>query len=75
MAYVWEQRNDNDWLDRAPKIDDSSFSTVNEANYTEKTSQAFHRDKIDFFDALFNYEQLCTYSTAMSRTPTKAVLV
>lgn len=75
VAYVWEQRNDNNWLERTPKIHDSSFETVNEANYTEKTSQAFHRDKVDFFDALSNYEQLCAYNTIVSKTPTKAVLV
>lgn len=75
IAYCWEMRNDNDWLPRTPKINDDSFSTVNEANYVEKTSQAFHRDKTDFFDSLKDYEQLCAYSAVVKKPPVKVVLV
>lgn len=66
IAVVWDERFINTWLDRAPKINDSSFSTVNEANWTEKTSQAHRRMEQDFNDALKHYEQRCAYQSVVS---------
>lgn len=74
VALVWEEQFNSDWLARTPKIHDSSFTTVNEANYTEKTSQALSRTRIAFYDALRDYEQLCAYNTVVRKNPPKVVL-
>jgi hypothetical protein len=66
VALVWDERFLQTWLNRTPKINDSSFSTVNEANYTEKTSQAHLRREQSFHEQLKHYEQLCTYRTRVS---------
>ena len=68
VSIVWDERFVNGWLQRQPKINDSSFTTVNEANWTEKTSQAHLRKVQEFNDELKHYEQLCAYSTRV-RTP------
>lgn len=66
IAVVWDQRFTSNWLDRTPKIMDSSFMTVNEANWTEKTSQAHMRKELQFWDELQKYEQLCAYQTVVA---------
>ena len=66
VSVVWDERFINGWLERTPKINDSSFATVNEANWTEKVSQAHRRKTQDFFDELKAYEQLCAYTTRVS---------
>lgn len=66
IALVWDERFVTDWLSRTPKINDSSFATVNEANYTEKTSQAHLRREQSFHEQLKHYEQLCSYQTVVS---------
>lgn len=66
VALVWDERFTNGWLNRQPKINDSSFSTVNEANYTEKTSQAHLRREQIFNDELKHYEQLCAYTSRVN---------
>lgn len=65
IALVWDERFIGGWLSRTPKINDSSFETVNEANWTEKTSQAHRRLAQDFFEQLKAYEQQCAYWTAI----------
>ena len=66
IALVWDERFTNSWLNRQPKINDSSFTTVNEANYTEKTSQAHLRREQAFNDELKHYEQLCAYKSRVN---------
>lgn len=66
IAVLWDERLLNTWLSRTPKINDSSFATVNEANYTEKTSQAHLRREQSFHEQLKHYEQLCSYQTVVS---------
>lgn len=66
IAVVWDERFVGTWLNRTPKINDSSFSTVNEANWTEKTSQAHMRRELQFWDELQKYEQLCAYNTVVT---------
>lgn len=63
ISLVWDDRFIGTWLDRTPKINDSSFATVNEANWTEKQSQAHRRKAQDFNDELKAYEQLCAYNS------------
>ena len=66
IAVIWDERFLNTWLNRTPKINDSSFATVNEANFTEKTSQAHLRLEQSFHERLKHYEQLCAYNTRVS---------
>lgn len=64
VAVVWDERFTRNYLNLQPKIHDSSFSTVNEANYTEKVSKRLHDNRIMFNDELRAYEQLCAYARA-----------
>ena len=66
IALVWDERFQQNWLNRQPKINDSSFTTVNEANWTEKQSQSHRRLSQDFHEALKAYEVLCAYTTRVS---------
>ncbi len=66
ISLVWDERFIGNWLNRTPKINDSSFSTVNEANFAEKTSQAHVRREQAFHEALKHYEQLCAYNANVS---------
>lgn len=66
IALVWDDRFESNWLNRQPKTNDSSFTTVNEANWTEKISQAHRRKAQDFFEELKAYEQQCAYKTRVS---------
>lgn len=66
IAYVWDERFVQTWLNRQPKINDSSFTTVNEANWTEKVSQAHRRIAQDFYEELKAYEQLCVYQSVVA---------
>lgn len=66
IALTWDERFAATWLDRTPKINDSSFTTVNEANWTEKISQAHRRKAQDFYEELKAYEQLCAYNTRVT---------
>lgn len=66
ISVVWDERFVNAWLQRTPKINDSSFSTVNEANWTEKTSQAHLRKVQQFHEQIKHYEQLCAYKTTVT---------
>ena len=63
IGLVWDERFENAWLPRTPKINDSSFLTVNEANWTEKISQAHRRRAQDFYEELKAYEQMCAYQS------------
>ena len=63
VSLVWDERFTEAWLPRTPKINDSNFATVNEANWTEKQSQAHRRKAQDFYEELKAYEQLCAYRT------------
>lgn len=66
IALVWDERIVGEWLSRTPKIHDSSFTTVNEANYTEKTSQAHLRREQAFYEQLKHYEQICAYQSRVA---------
>lgn len=62
VAVVWDERFSRTWLNLQPKIHDDSFSTVNEANYTEKVTKRLHENRIAFDHEMRAYEQLCAYS-------------
>lgn len=75
IALVWDARFIGAWLERQPKINDSSFATVNEANWTEKESQAHRRQAQDFYDELKAYEQLCAYQTRVANRGFSGVML
>lgn len=66
VCVVWDEHFTNNWLNRTPKIHDSSFDTVNEANYIDKTSASLLEHYQRFNDELHKYEQLCAYKTMRS---------
>jgi len=66
VAVVWDERFERNWLNMQPKIHDSSFSTVNEANYQEKASLRLQRSVQAFEDELRKYEQDCAYRSRFS---------
>lgn len=72
VGIVWDERFSRNWLNMQAKIHDDSFSTVNEANYTQQITKRMHENRIAFDCEIRNYEQLCAYSgvfkTAMGRT-------
>ena len=61
MAVVWDEHFERNFLDITPKINDSSFKTVNEANYIEKGNHRLQMNRQSFNDELRKYEQDCAY--------------
>ena len=61
VAVVWDERFERNWLNMQPKIADSSFATVNEANYQEKASMRLQRSIQAFEDEMRKYEQDCAF--------------
>lgn len=64
MAVVWDEHFERNFLDITPKISDSSFKTVNEANYIEKGNHRLQMNRQSFNDELRKYEQDCAYMSA-----------
>lgn len=64
VAVVWDEHFERTYLDLTPKINDASFSTVNEANYMEKANRRLHDNRQSFNDELHKYEQMCAYLNA-----------
>lgn len=65
VAVVWDEHFTRNYLDMTMKIQDTSFSTVNEANYIDKTNRRLHENRQSFNDELRSYEQLCAYHTTI----------
>lgn len=63
IAVVWDERFSRNWLNMTVKVQDSSFSTTNEANHTAQITKRLHDNRIAFNDELRAYEQLCSYYT------------
>ena len=66
VCVAWDEDFSRNWLNLQPKIHDSSFSTVNEANYMDKLSLRLRENRQSFNDELHKYEQLCAYKTMRS---------
>lgn len=65
MAVVWDEHFERNFLDITPKINDTSFKTVNEANYIEKGNHRLQANRQSFNDELRKYEQDCAYITVL----------
>lgn len=68
VAVVWDENFSRDYLDLTPKIHDTSFSTINEANYIDKSTGRLHSNRQSFNDELRDYEQLCAYLNTVNMT-------
>lgn len=66
VCVAWDEQFSRNWLNLQPKIHDSSFSTVNEANYMDKITVRLRENRQNFNDELHKYEQLCAYKTIRS---------
>lgn len=75
VAVVWDEHFDRDWLNRTPKIHDSSFETVNEANFIDKSSKSRSESRAIFEDELRKYEQNCAYVATMPKAPPRVTLI
>lgn len=62
VAIVWDERFTRNWLNMQMKIKDSSFDTVNESNYLEKTTYRMKENRAAFNDELRKYEQDIAYT-------------
>ena len=65
IAIVWDERFNHNWLNLQPKIKDSAFETVNEANYMEKLTKRMVENRQAFNDELRKYEQDNAYNKTM----------
>ena len=70
VCVVWDEHFERDWIKITQKIHDSSFDTVNEANYIDKSNRRLLDNRQSFNDELHKYEQLCAYKTMRSRSMT-----
>lgn len=61
FAIIWDERFQRNWLNMTPKLQDSSFSVVNEANYMSKLTERMVANRLRFSDELRNYEQDFAY--------------
>lgn len=61
IAYVWDERFTRNWLNMQMKIKDSSFDTVNESNYIDKTNERMRTNKALLEAELRKYEQDVAY--------------
>ena len=68
VAVVWDEHFTRDYYDLTPKIHDTSFDTVNEANYIDKSNRRLHENRQSFNDELRSYEQMCAYLNAVNTT-------
>ncbi len=66
VCVAWDENFSRNFLNLQPKIHDSSFSTVNEANYMDKVTVRLRENRQSFNDELHKYEQLCAYKTMRS---------
>jgi hypothetical protein len=75
VAIVWDERFSRSWLNMTAKIHDDSFTTVNEANYTQQITKRLHENRIAFDHEMRAYEQLCAYSGTLKNTYNRSELV
>lgn len=70
VAVMWNERLDNNWLNIQPKIQDSSFKTINESNYIDKMTARSKEKRLEFTDELKKFEQTIAYEKAVKNRPT-----
>ena len=66
---VWEDRFDNNAIERASKIRDANFTTISEASQTAAGTARQAAVDSQLFDKLRMYEMNCAYLKTVSKTP------
>lgn len=66
---VWEYRFTGEWLARAAKVSDKSFSPPNEANWTRAQEEKRRSEEDTLNQELRRYEQACTYRGVVDFSP------
>lgn len=75
IAIIWDERFSRNWLNITEKIKDSSFQTVNESNYIDKTTVRMKENRQAFQDEMRKYEQNAAYKTVVSPYSYKMKLI
>ena len=75
VAVVWDERFSRNWLNITAKIHDDSFTTVNEANYTQQITKRKNDNRVAFDNEMRAYEQLCAYNGVFKNTYNRTTLV
>lgn len=74
-AVIWDEHFTRDWLNMQPKIKDSSFETINEANYIQQTNKRMNDSWVSFNDELRKYEQDCAYRNIIMKNKERFLFV
>lgn len=69
IAVMWNERLDNNWLNIQPKIQDTSFKTINESNYIDKMTLRAREKRHEFTDELKKFEQTAMYQKTVNNRP------
>lgn len=75
MAIVWDERFSRNWLNMQPKIKDSAFETVNEANYMAQLTNRMTQNRLRFSDELRQYEQDYAYRNTVGALKSTDVFI
>lgn len=74
IALVWDERFERTWLNIQPKVKDSSFQTVNEANFMRSGADRLKESRQSFEDEMHKYEQLNAYQNINKPYPQRTLL-
>ena len=66
---VWEYRFTGEWLARAAKVSDKSFSPPNEANWTRAQEEKRRSEEDTLNQEMRRYEQACAYKGTVEFSP------
>lgn len=66
---VWEYRFTGNWLARAAKVSDKSFSPPNEANWTRAQEEKRRSEEDTLNQEMRRYEQACNYRGTVNFSP------
>lgn len=65
LYHVWDYRFSGDWISRAPKVNDKSFTSPNEANWTRSQEEERRSKENTLNQEIRNYEQQCIYQSVV----------
>lgn len=71
---VWEYRFTGEWLARAAKVSDKSFSPPNEANWTRAQEEKRRSEEDTLNQEIRRYEQACNYRGTVNFNPNVSLL-
>ena len=67
VAVIWDERFSRDYLSLTPKIHDTAFNVVNEANYMDKVRLRLTENRRALSEELRKYEQDVAYHNVVRR--------